>query len=131
MLEEHHSIKENTLINAPRNNFYPFVELMILMLSRILEKEDGTKFKEFFGFIIEMAKGKKIRWSKVLSDTLAEMLSSMGTFQIFYLNSYLVYLSLHGKYKSTAQGEVTYIEKGTYAVWKCQRGRSREGGITS
>lgn len=71
MLEEHHGLKGNALINAPRNNFYPSIEMMILMLSGILGKEDGFKFrKEFFGFIVEISKGKRIKWSKVLSDTL-------------------------------------------------------------
>lgn len=70
MLQEHHRLKGNALINAPRSNFYLVVEFMILMLSRILEKEDGSKFKkEFVGFIVEMAKGRKIKWSKMLSDT--------------------------------------------------------------
>jgi len=61
--------------------------LMILMLSRILGKEDASKFrKEFFGFIVEIARGKKIKWSKVLSDNIANQLSSLGTTRKFYLN---------------------------------------------
>lgn len=133
ILEEHHGLKGNTLINAPRSNFYSSVELMILMLSRILRKEDGTKFrKESFGFIVEMAKGKNIRWSKVLSDTLAEQLSSMGTSWKFYLNSYLVYLLPYDKFRPTAQGEVAWIEKWTYATWKCYpSGRSRDVIVSS
>jgi len=120
MLDEHHGLKGNALINAPHSNFYPSVELMILMLSRILGKEDASKFrKEFFGFIMEIARGKRIKWSKVLSDTIAEQLSSMGTKCKFYLNSYLVYMLLHGKYRTTTKGEVAWIEKGTYAIWKC------------
>lgn len=120
MLDEHHGLKANALINAPHSNFYPLVELIILMLSRILGKEDASKFrKEFFGFIVEIVRGKKIKWSKVLSDTIADQLSSMGTTRKFYLNSYLVYLFLHGKHKPMAQGEVRWIERGTYAIWKC------------
>jgi len=119
LLDEHHGLKGNALINAPRCNFYPLIK-MILMLSRVLEKEDASKFKkEFFGFIIEMVRGKRIRWSKVLSNTIADQLSSMGTTCKFYLNSYLVYLLLHDKYRAVAKGESTWIEKGTYAIWKC------------
>lgn len=118
MLEEHHGLKGNALINAP-HKFYPSVEMMILMLSRLLGKEDGSKIKkEFFGFIVKISKGKRIKWSKVLSDTLVEQLSSMSTSKKFYMNSYLVYLLLHGKYQPTTQGEVAMIEKGTYAIWK-------------
>lgn len=84
-------MKGNALINAQRTNFYPTMERVILMLSRLLGKEDANKFiKEFFGFIIEMGRGRKIKWSKVVSDTLAKQLSSMGTFRKFYMNSYLV-----------------------------------------
>jgi len=61
LLEEFQGIKGNTLINAPRSNFIPTVDLLILMLSRVLGKEDATKFKkEFFGFIVEIARGRKI-----------------------------------------------------------------------
>lgn len=102
MLEEHHGLKGNAFINAPRSNFYPTVELMILLLSRVLKKEDASKFrKEFFGFILEIARGRRIRWSKVVSDTIADQLSSIGTTRKFYLNSYLVYMLLHDKYRAT------------------------------
>lgn len=72
MLEEHHGLKGNALINAPRFNFYPAVELMFLVLSIVLEKEGASKFrKEFFGFILKITRGRRIRWSKVLSDAIA------------------------------------------------------------
>lgn len=44
MLEKHHVLKGNTLINAPHSHFYPSMDLMILMLLRVLEKEDASKF---------------------------------------------------------------------------------------
>lgn len=73
MLDKHHALKGNAVVNASCSKFYPSVELMILMLSRILRKEDASKFrKEFFGFIVEIARGKKFKWSKVLSDTIAD-----------------------------------------------------------
>jgi len=43
----------------------------------------------------------------------------MGTSRKFHLNSYLVYLLLHGKYRPTAEGEASWVQKGTYAIWKC------------
>lgn len=122
MLDEHHRLNGNALINAPHSNLYASMELMILMLSRILGKEDASKFrKEFFGFIVEIARGKRIKWNKVLSDTIVDQLSYMGTTHKFYLNSYLVYLLLHGKYRPTTQGEAIWVEKGIYVVWKCYR----------
>jgi len=57
MFDEHCNLKGNPLINAPRPNFFPAFDLIILMLSRILGKEDASKFKkEFFGFITEIAR---------------------------------------------------------------------------
>lgn len=133
MQEEHHGLKGNALINAHRSNFFPFVELIILMLLRILGKQDGPKFrKKVFGFIVKMAKGRKIKWSKVLSDTLAEQLSSMGTSCKFYPNSYLVYLLLHGKHRPTAQGEVAWIKKGHMSSgYATPSGRLKGDGIVS
>lgn len=48
-----------------------------------------------------------------------DQLSSLGTTRKFYLNSFLVYLLLHGKHKPTALGEANLIQRGTYAIWKC------------
>lgn len=60
--EEFHNFKGNTLINASRSNFLLVVDLMILMLSRVLGKDDASKFRrEFFGFIVEIARGRKTR----------------------------------------------------------------------
>ena len=60
-MEEFQGIKGNALINNPQSNFIPAVDLLILMLSRVLGKEDATKFrKEFFGFIVEIVRGCKI-----------------------------------------------------------------------
>lgn len=89
------------------------------MLSRILRKDDASKFKkEFFSFIIEITKGRRIRWSKVLSDTLADWLSSMAKIKKFNLNSYLVYLLLHEKYRPSTDGDLSLINKRT-TIWKC------------
>lgn len=119
MLEEHSDLKGNPLLNAPHSNFLPTVELIILILSRILGKDDASKSKmEFFGFITEIAKEKRIRWSKVLSDTLDDQLSSMAKTKKFNLNSYLVYLLLHGKYRASAHGDISLINKGS-TIWKC------------
>lgn len=92
---------------------------MVLMLSRVLGKDDASKFrKEFFGFIVEIARGRKIRWSKVISDAITNQLSSMGIAKMFYLNSYLVYMLLPGKYRPTTLGKTAWIEKGNIVVWK-------------
>ena len=120
LLEEFQGIKGNALINAPRSNFIPAVDLLILMLSRVLGKEDATKFrKEFFGFIVEIARGRKIRWSKVINDALTEQLSTIGASRKFYLNSYLVYMLLKGKTRSSALGEVALVSKGNVSIWRC------------
>lgn len=127
MFEEHFGLKGNPLINAPRTNFLPSVELIILMLSRILGKDESSKFRrEFFGFIVEIAKGNRIKWSKVLSDTIAEQLSSMASSRKFYLNSYLVYLLLHGKYRPTAEGEASWVQKGTRCMEVLPQVEARE-----
>ena len=105
-MEEFQGIKGNALINAPHSSFIPAVDLLILMLSRVLGKEDATKFrKEFFGFIVEIARGRKIRWSKVISDALIDQLSTIGASKKFYLNSYLVYMLLKGKNRPAALGD--------------------------
>lgn len=119
MPEEQSSMKGNPLLNVSRFSFFLVVDLIILILSRILGKEDASKFKkEFFGFMVQIARGRRIRWSKVLSDTLADQLSSMGTSKRFYINSYLVYLLLHGKYRPTTK-DVSWVKKGKYAIWNC------------
>lgn len=55
----------------------------------------------------------------MLSDTLVDQLSSISMSKKFYLNSYLVYLLLHGKYQPTPQGEASWVKKGMYVVWNC------------
>lgn len=120
MFEEHHELKGNALINAKRTNFFPTVKRMISMLSRVLGKEDNSKFnKEIFGFIVMISKGKRIKWSNIISDTLADHLLSIRTTKKFCMNSYLVYLLLHGKYRPTSLGEEALIMEGSHAVWKC------------
>jgi len=112
MLEEHNHLKGNPLLNAPYSSFLLVIELIILMLSRILEKDNASKFrKEFFGFITEITKGRRIMWNKVLSNTLINQFSSMAKIKKFNLSSYLVYLLLHGKYQPSIDGDLT--------IWKC------------
>lgn len=86
------------------------MDLMILMLSRVLGNDDASKFrKDFFCFIVEIARGRKIRWSKVISDALTNQLSSMSVTKFFYLNSYLVYMLLKGKNRPTTLAEIASI----------------------
>lgn len=73
MFDEHHNLKGNALINTSHSNFFPTIDLIILILSIILGKDYASKFKiKFFSFIIEIARGKTIKWSKILSDTIIE-----------------------------------------------------------
>ena len=37
----------------------------------------------------------------------------------FYLNSYLMYMLLQGKYILMILGVIAWIEKGNYVVWRC------------
>lgn len=86
----------------------------------MLGKEDDSKFrKEFFGLIIMISRGKRIQWSKVISDTIANQVSSMDSAKRFYMNSYLVYLLLDGKERPLVFGDKDKFRKGTYPVWQC------------
>lgn len=70
---------------------------IINMLSRVTGKEDDFKFwREFTGFIVVIGNRQKIRWSRVISDSLLFQLAHIGSLKKFYMNSYLGFL-LHGK----------------------------------
>lgn len=118
--EEFQNFKGNAHINTLHSNFLSAMDLMILMLSKVLGKDDASKFrKEFFCFIVEIARGRKIRWSKVINDALTNQLSSITITRKFYLNSYLVYMLLKGKNGPTALGKVASIMKGNVSMWRC------------
>lgn len=119
MLADYQELKGNPLINDKRTYFIPTAAKIITMLSRELGKKEDSKFrKEFFGFIIMISKGKRVKWRKVINDTMASHFSFMDSTKRFYMDSYLVYLLLDGKYRPLALGNEGILEKGNYPVWQ-------------
>lgn len=55
----------------------------------------------------------------MISDALTNQLSTIGASKKFYLNSYLVYMLLKGKNRSSALREITLIAKGNVSIWRC------------
>lgn len=83
-------LKGNALLNVKRMDFHPTVSKLITLLSKVLGKEDDTKFrKEFLTFIYLIGQGKKIKWGRMISEALKNQISSCETTKRFYMNSYL------------------------------------------
>ena len=89
------------------------------MLSKVTGQKDDTKFRpEFTGFIELISTGKGTRWSKVINDALAQQLMNIQSSKRFYMNSYLVYLLLHGKERETSIANVEFLYDQKYSVWQ-------------
>jgi len=80
------------------------------MLCRITGQENDQRFrKEFVGFIHHISRGKGIKWSKVISDCIAQQLSKLVETKRFYMSSYLVFMLLHGKNRRSAIADTKYL----------------------
>lgn len=102
-----------------RGEFYPVVSRLISMLSRVTKQKDDTKFQsEFAGFIELISTRRGIRWSRVISDSLVQQLRHIQRTKKFYMNSYLVFLLLHGKERVTSIANTQYLYDPTHPVWE-------------
>lgn len=90
---------------------------LITLLSRVTGQRDNSKYKKIFiGFIAAIEQGRAIRWGRVISDTLWYQLAYFGS-KLFYMNSYMVYLLLHGKVQSKQLADERYLGKKEFPIW--------------
>jgi len=93
--------------------------MIISMLSRVTSKEDDFKFqREFIGFISVIGNRQRIRWSKVISDSVLFQLAHIGSSRKFYMNSYLVFLLLHGTNRRSTHAYVEILNNPEKPVWR-------------
>lgn len=110
LLDECQDYKGKALQQPGRIDFYPTATTIITMMSQITRQQNDQKIvKEFTDFIHQINKGKGIRWSKVISVCLAKQLSEVIKMKRFYMNSYLIFLLLHGKNRKFALANMMYL----------------------
>jgi len=119
LVDECKDYKDKALSQSKRIDFYPTVSTIISMLCRITGQENDQRFrKEFVGFIYQISRGKGIRWSKVISNCLAQQLSMLVETKRFYMSSYLVFLLLHGKNRKSTIADTKYLFDLEIPVWR-------------
>lgn len=106
------------LISARREEFIPMVAKLITLLSRVTRQTDDSKYKVFTRFIVAISQGRAIRWGRVISDALWYQLAYFGSFRLFYMNFYLVYLLLNDKMRSKQLADKRYLGKKEFLIWR-------------
>jgi len=72
LVDDRKHLTGRALATPNRREFYLVVSRLISMLSKVIGQKDDTKFwPKFVGFIDLINGGKGIRWSRVISDSLA------------------------------------------------------------
>lgn len=61
---------------------------------------------------------QKIKWSKVISDSLLFQLAHIGSSKRFYMNFYLVFLLLHGRNRKSAHADIEVLNNPEKVVWR-------------
>lgn len=108
--EEFQNLQGQRLISAWRDEFLPVVAKLITLLSRVTGQESDAKYRrEFTGFIAVISSGRPIRWARVISHALRYQFSFFGSSKRFYMNSFLVYMLLHGKARSKEPADERYL----------------------
>lgn len=107
------------MIGARREESLPVVAKLITLLSRVIGHENDAKYRrEFTSFIATVSSRRPIRWAGIISDALSYQLAYFGSSKTFYMNSYLVFLLLHGKTRSKELADERHLGQKYVPVWR-------------